>query len=88
MVWESERAETKCCYAYYVNLLGENINNITNPAEILLQISKIIGIEINTAKTKYINFIQNKNQQQSQSHTILCNKSHEKVTKFMRWEWH
>jgi hypothetical protein len=36
-----------------IMLLGENINAIKNKADIRLQFSKCISLEINTDKTKY-----------------------------------
>jgi hypothetical protein len=41
-------------YADNVNLLGENINIIRKNAEVLLDASKEIGLEVNSEKTKYM----------------------------------
>jgi hypothetical protein len=40
-------------YTDGVNLLGNNVNTITNPIEALIDGSKEIGRKVNAEKTKY-----------------------------------
>ena len=54
-------------YADDVNMLGENLQTVSEKAEIFIKISKDIGLEVNSEKTKYMitsrhqNVIQNQN---------------------------
>jgi hypothetical protein len=41
-------------YADDLNLLGDNIDNIKENTETLIYASKVVGLEVNTEKTKYI----------------------------------
>jgi hypothetical protein len=41
-------------YADHVNILGDNIDTIKENAEILVDASKEVGLEVNTEKTKYM----------------------------------
>jgi sorting nexin-29 len=68
-------------YADDVNLLGENINIIKKYAEALLDVSREIGLEVNSEKTKYM-FV-SCHQTAGQSNYIrVANKSFERVAKF------
>jgi hypothetical protein len=41
-------------YAVDVNLLGDNIHAIKKNTETLIDASKVVGLEINVEKTKYM----------------------------------
>jgi hypothetical protein len=41
-------------YADDANLLGDNIDTVKKNMEILIDASKVVGIEINVDKTKYM----------------------------------
>jgi hypothetical protein len=41
-------------YADDVNLLGENIDTINRNTETLTDVSKVVGLEVNVEKTKYM----------------------------------
>jgi hypothetical protein len=41
-------------YADDVNLLGDNIDTIKRNTEIVIDVSKEVGLEINVEKTKYM----------------------------------
>jgi hypothetical protein len=41
-------------YAVDVNLLGDNIDTIKKNAQILIDASKEVGLEVNTEKTMYM----------------------------------
>jgi Mor family transcriptional regulator len=68
-------------YADDVNLLDENINIIKKNAEVLLNASNKIGLEVNCKKTEYM--FMSRHQTAGQSNYIrVGNKSFEKVAKF------
>jgi hypothetical protein len=61
-------------YADDVNLLGDNINNIKRDAEILIDASKEVDLEVNVEKTKYM--LVSHYQNAGQNHDIkIANKS-------------
>ena len=41
-------------YADDVNMLGENLQTVTENTEIFIKASKDIGLEVNSEKTKYM----------------------------------
>jgi hypothetical protein len=74
-------------YADDVNLLGENINIINKNAEALLDVSKEIGLEVNSEKTKYM--FMSRHQTAGQSNYIrVANKSFKKWQSSSIWEQH
>jgi hypothetical protein len=67
-------------YADNDNLLRENINIIKKNTEALLDVSKEVGVEVNTEKTKYM--FMSHCQTTGQNHYMkVANKSFENVTK-------
>ena len=54
-------------YADDINILGDNVNTVTENTEILLEAGKEIGLEINTEKTKYMYTARNSNMVQGQN---------------------
>jgi hypothetical protein len=55
-------------YADDVNLLGDNIDTIKEITETLIDVSKDVGLEVNTAKTKYM--LLSRHQNTGQNHDI------------------
>jgi hypothetical protein len=54
-------------YADDVNLLGDSVNTIKENSETLLEVSRDIGLEINTEKTKYMIMSRHPNSGQNQN---------------------
>ena len=67
-------------YADDVNMLGENLQTIREHTEIFRKVSKDIGLEVNSYKTKYM-ISRQQNIEQNQNIAIE-NVSFEKVEKF------
>jgi hypothetical protein len=68
-------------YADKVNLLGDNINTLQKNREALIDVSNEVGLEVNTAKNKYM-FIPD-HQNAGQNHNIkTANKSFENGANF------
>jgi hypothetical protein len=68
-------------YADNVNLLGNSLNTIKENKERLLEASRVIGLEINAEKTKYMIMSCHLNSGQNQNISI-ANESFENVAKF------
>jgi hypothetical protein len=64
-------------YAADVNLLRGNTNSMKGNVETLLEASRVIGLEINAEKTKYMIIFRLANSRQK--HNIIPNKSFENV---------
>jgi hypothetical protein len=62
-------------YADDVNLLGDNIDTIKKNTEILIDVIKEVGLEINVEKTKYMQLSRHQNVGQNptiSSHSAVC----------------
>jgi hypothetical protein len=68
-------------YADDVNLLGDNIDTIKKNMDILINVSKEIGLEINVDKTKYMLLSRHQNVGQNRDIEI-ANRSFENVSQF------
>jgi len=55
-------------YADYVNILGGSVHTIKKNAVTLIVASKVIGLEVNADKTKYL--VMSRDQNAGQSHNI------------------
>jgi hypothetical protein len=64
-----------------VNLLGDSVSTIKENSETLLEASRVIGLEINAKKTKYMIMSCHPNSGQNQN-VRIANESFEKVEKF------
>jgi hypothetical protein len=68
-------------YADDVNIVGGSIHSIKKNAKDLVIASKVIGLEVNAEKTKYM--IMSRNQNAAYNHNIkIDNKSFERVEEF------
>jgi hypothetical protein len=68
-------------YADEVNLLGDNIDTINKNTETLTEVSKKVGLEVNTEKTKYM--LLSRHQSAGQNHDIkIGNRCFENVAQF------
>jgi hypothetical protein len=48
-----------------VNLLGDNVDAIKKNTETLIEVSKEVGLEVNTEKTKYMLLSRHENAEQN-----------------------
>jgi hypothetical protein len=71
-------------YADDVNLLGDNIDTIKKNTEILIDASKVVGLEINVNKTKYMLLSLHQNVDKNREIKIT-NRSFENVSQFKYW---
>ena len=67
-------------YADDVNMLGENLQTVRENAEIFLNVSKDIGLEVNSEKTKYMITSRHQNVIQNQ-YIVIGNVSFDNVEK-------
>jgi hypothetical protein len=68
-------------YADVVNLLGDNIDNIKKSTKTVIEASKVVGLEINIEKTKYM--LLSRHQKVGQNLDIkITNRSFETVSQF------
>jgi hypothetical protein len=68
-------------YAYDVNLLGDNIDTIKRNTETLIDARKVVGLEVNAKKTKYMSL--SRQQNAGQNHNIkIANRSFENMAQF------
>jgi hypothetical protein len=68
-------------YADYVNLLGDSVNTVEENSETLSEVNRVIGLEINAEKSKYMIISLYPNSGQNQDIRI-ANESFENVAKF------
>jgi hypothetical protein len=73
-------------YADDVNILGDDIGTIKKNTQTLINTSKVIGLEVNTEKTKYMSLSGHQNT--GQNHDIkIGNRCFEKVAQFKYLGW-
>jgi hypothetical protein len=68
-------------YADDVNLLGDNTDTINKNTQTLIDASKVVGLEVNVEKTKYILVSRDQNAGQNQEIKV-GNRSFENVSQF------
>jgi hypothetical protein len=68
-------------YADVVNILGGSVHTIKENSKALVVASKVIGLEVNTDKTKYM--VMSRDQNAGQSHSMTTDNSYsERVEEF------
>jgi hypothetical protein len=71
--WKLNSTHRILVYADYINIFGKSVHNIKENAEVLIEISKVIGLEVNADKSKYM--VMSRDQHAGQSHSTKTDNS-------------